>query len=142
MFVEALFAQASVEALDVRRSDSVCRAREVQLDAMAVGPCVKRSADELRTLSVTSMAGFPRVSIKRCRTSATRRSTDRGVDVDREAGPGEVVDDGEDARTTAVIQHIDDEVERPAVITLRRVGGPSRGTPRGMRRRRLRRGEQ
>jgi len=45
----------------------------MQVDPVGVGPRVERPADELRTVVGDSIAGFPRVSIKRCSTSATRR---------------------------------------------------------------------
>src|SRR5881397_2593083 len=67
-------------------------------------------------LSVISIAGFPRVSIKRCSTSATTPPTDRGIDINRQACPGEIVDDGEEAKAPAVVEHIENEVERPAFI--------------------------
>src|SRR5262249_51391917 len=41
---------------------------------------------------------------------------DRGIDVDRQAGAREIVDNGQNAKAPAVVEHIDDEVERPALI--------------------------
>jgi len=42
----------------------------MQIDAAGIGPGVERPADELGPLSVTSMAGFPRVSIERAAAPA------------------------------------------------------------------------
>src|SRR5207253_3018169 len=47
-------------------------------------------------------------------------TTDRGVDLDRKTRTGEIVDHREDAKAPAIIEHVEDEIERPAFIDARR----------------------
>jgi hypothetical protein len=50
VLVEALIAQTAVEALDVGVLVWLAGFDEMQLDALGIGPCVERSADELRAV--------------------------------------------------------------------------------------------
>src|SRR5262249_50815356 len=135
--VETLVAQAAVEALDVGVLVRLPGLDEVQLDAVSVGPRVERSADELRAIVGDQhrwLAARVDQALQQLRDSA---ATDRRIGDGRQARRGEVVDHGENAKrrpssSTSMTKSSDQR-------SLMRVGAPSRGTPRGTRRRRLRR---
>ena len=67
-------------------------------------------------LSLTIISGFSRLAIIASSSRATRRAGDRGVDNQRQALAGEVVDNDEHPKASTIGQHVGDKVEAPALI--------------------------
>ena len=108
--------QCSLRHSSRRRPLKLSTYDEMQLDPVGVGPGVERPADELRAVVGDQLGRCPPRFDQALQHLGNTTATDRGIDVDREARTGEIVDHGEEAKAPAVIEHIEDEVERPALI--------------------------
>ena len=123
--VQQLVAQPAVEALDEGVLDRLARGDVVPVD-------LRRSCDQPRIalevssvpLSLTIMAGLPRVAMSASSSRATRSPESDVSATRREAFAGAVVDHGQDPEAAAVGEVIGDEVERPALVR-RHAGSPS-----------------
>src|SRR5437764_13120137 len=85
-------------------------------DPVRISPRVERPADELRAVVGDQPRRCPARFDEALQHLGNAATTDRGVDVDRKTRTGEVVDHREDAKASAIIEHIEDEIERPAFI--------------------------
>src|SRR5262245_25745535 len=116
VLVQTFVAQAAVEALDVGVLVRLARLDEMPVDAVDVGPRVERPTDELRTVVGDQHRRLPARVDQALQHLGDKPPADRSIDVNRQACPGEIVDDGEDTKAPAVVEHIENKVERPAFI--------------------------
>src|SRR5258705_12012302 len=96
-------------------------------------PCAYAQASRARLrnsgpLSMISTAGVPRVSTSRCSTWTTRwPPIEVSTSIARQA-PGEVVHHRQEPHASAVLEGVEHEVERPALVD---PGGPRERRPAG-----------
>src|SRR5262249_40018132 len=106
----------AVKAFDVGVLVRLARLDEMQLDPVGVGPCVDCPAEELGAVVGDQHRGLAARVEQALQYLNDTPPSDRGIDVDRQARTGEIVDDRQNAKAPTVVEYIDDEVERPALI--------------------------
>src|SRR5579864_3615923 len=122
VLVQALVAEFTVEAFDVRVLVGFAWANERQPHAAAIGPFVEYLAVEFG-----SVVDRDRLRQSACIRQAVEhplypQSGDRCVDLDGQAFPGAVVNDGQTAEAPSADEAVGNEVHRPAHVRGRRLG--------------------
>lgn len=118
--VQALFAEATVEALDVGIVRVVAGSGEVQGHAVGVGPQVEHLAGELGTIIDPDGLGDPTLLNEPFENRGDMLSFDTLVALDGQALSGEQVDHRQGSESLAVEQCVGYEVHRPAFVRRQR----------------------
>ena len=101
--------------LSRRRSGLACRVRCSATRSDLLAP--RRTAIPVSSVPLSlKMAGRPRRATSASSSRATRKPGERGVGDQRQALPGEVVDDSPECGSAGRRQAIGDEVEAPALV--------------------------
>src|SRR5437870_2673040 len=87
---------------------------------VAVRPGVEHSTDELGAIVGHEHRGFAPGLDEPLEHLRDAPPAQRSIDFDRQAGAGEVVDHGEDAKAPAVVEDIEHEIEGPSLVHARR----------------------
>jgi hypothetical protein len=116
MLVEAFVAEAAVEAFDKRVLDRLARRDVVPSDAAFFLLAQHGVRGQLGAVVANNHQRLLRAATMASSSRATRPAGDRGVDDQRQAFAGEVVDNNEHPEPAAIGQHIGDEVEAPALV--------------------------
>ena len=117
VLVEALVAEASVQALDEAVLLGLAGGDVVPLDSAFLLPAQDGMGGQLGAV-VADDHLRPDHAIRRCGRARGRHAVpgERGVDDERQALPGEVVDHDEHPEPSTVRQRVRDEVEAPALV--------------------------
>ncbi len=118
--IQALIAEATVEALDVGVLDRFAWTDEVQRNAARVRPRIKRLARELGAVVADDRPRRSALGDELAQDASDTEARDRCVDFDRDAFAREIVDDVERAEDATVGELIGDEVHRPTLVRFAR----------------------
>src|SRR5579863_6388401 len=106
MLVEALVAEATVEALDIGVLDRAARLNEVQFDAVLVRPEVESSASEFRTVVDHDEFGCSPLRQQPIEDADDTLPRKRAVDLHGEAFAAALIDDIESPESPRTRQRV------------------------------------
>ncbi len=116
VLVQALVAEAAVETLNVGILIRLAGLDEVQPNAVGVSPRVERSADELGPIVRDQDCRRPARLDESLEDLDDPPPADGGVHFDGQAGPREIIHHGQQANPAAILQGVEQEVQRPALV--------------------------
>ena len=116
MLVKAVVAEGAIEAFNESVLHGLSRLDVMKGDARRSSPEVKSLAGQLRAIVQSDDLWQGTGESELLKHMNDGGTTDGGIDMDRQALTGKVIDDGQTTETTSTRELIVDEIHRPALV--------------------------